>query len=214
MSYRLIIGEKNYSSWSMRAWMLMRHLGLPFEETTVSLYRPESRAAVQALGGETGLVPVLRDGELAVWDTLALFEYLHEKHGGVWPADPAARAHARSLAGEIHSGFNALRAAMPANTRARNRFAEVTPAVQADIDRAADLWTRLPSPWLFGDFSGADVMFAPVACRFQTYGVTLDGPARDYYERLLAHPLVTEWLALGAAETNRIEILERPPVVR
>lgn len=207
---QLVIGEKNYSSWSMRAWLLLRHLGVAFEEITVPLYRSDSRAAVQALGGETGLVPVLREGGLAIWDTLALFEYLHERHGGVWPAEPSARALARSLAGELHSGFSALRAAMPANTRARNRFADITPAVQADIDRVADLWTRLPSPWLFGDFSGADIMFAPVACRFQTYGVVLDGAARDYHERLLAHPLVAEWLALGAAETNRIETLERP----
>lgn len=211
--YRLILGEKNYSSWSMRAWLLLRHLDVPFDETTVPLYRPDSRAAVRAHGGETGLVPVLRDGDLAVWDTLALFEYLQERHGGVWPAEPAARARARSLAGELHAGFNALRAAMPANTRARNRFADITPAVQADIDRVAALWTRLPSPWLFGDFSGADIMFAPVACRFQTYSVTLDGAAGAYHERLLEHPLVVEWLTRGAAETNRIEELERPLVV-
>lgn len=211
--YRLILGEKNYSSWSMRAWLLLRHLDVPFDETTVPLYRPDSRAAVRAHGGETGLVPVLRDGVLAVWDTLALFEYLQERHGGVWPAEPAARARARSLAGELHAGFNALRAAMPANTRARNRFADITPAVQADIDRVADLWARLPSPWLFGDFSGADIMFAPVACRFKTYSVTLDGAAGAYRERLLEHPLVVEWLTRGAAETNRIEELERPLVV-
>jgi glutathione S-transferase len=192
----------------MRAWLVMRWLGLDFDEVTVGLYTPASRAEVRALGGATGLVPVLRAGPLAVWDTLAIFELLHEAHGGVWPDDAAARARARSLAGEVHSGMNALRAAMPVNTRARGRKAKLTPQAEAEIGRVAEIWTAAEGPWLFGAFGGADIMFAPIATRFQTYGVTLAEPARAYGERLLGHPLVAEWLALGAAESDVIPRLE------
>ncbi len=208
MTYRLVLGQANYSSWSMRAWLAMRHLGLAFETQTVGLYTADSREQVRALGGETGLVPVLRDGDLAVWDTLAIFEYLHERHGGLWPADPADRARARSLCGELHSGFAALRDAMPVNTRARGRTAVRTPAVDADVARAATIWSRAAGPWLFGGFGGADIMFAPVATRFQTYGVVLEGPAARYQQALLGHPLVAEWLALGEAEADQVPVLE------
>lgn len=209
--YTLVIGSKNYSSWSMRAWLVMHHLGLPFEEVTVDLYSDGSREAVRKLGGETGLVPVLKRGDFPIWDTLAIFETLEEAHGGVWPKAPDARARARSLAGEIHSGFNDLRAAMPVNTRARGRAAVRNAAVEADIARAIDIWASLAGGegrWLFGEFGGADIMFAPIATRFQTYGVELPLAAAVYRDALLSHPLVAEWLVLGAAETNRIESLE------
>ena len=153
MAYTLIIGEKNYSSWSLRAWLLMRHLGLPFEEVTVNLYVPNSRSVVRRMGGETGIVPVLKDGDFAIWDTLAIFETLHERHGGVWPRDARHRIRARSWAGEIHSGFNALRSAMPVNTRARGVAAERTPEVEEDIARAVKIWgngrprTRAVAVW-------------------------------------------------------------------
>ena len=212
MPYTLIIGEKNYSSWSLRAWLLMRHLGLPFEEVTVNLYLENSRAVVRGFGGETGIVPVLKDGDFAVWDTLAIFETLHERYGGVWPRDARDRARARSWGGEIHSGFNALRNAMPVNTRARGVAAERTPEVEEDIARAVAIWEtagRERGPWLFGEFSGADVMFAPIATRFQTYGVELEGKSKAYLDRMLGHPLMAEWLALGAAETNVIPRWER-----
>jgi len=210
MSCILLIGSKNYSSWSMRAWLLLRHLAVPFQERTVPLYTATSREEVRALGGETGLVPVLKQGELAIWDTLAIFEYLHETHGGVWPADPAARARARSLCGEVHSSFNALRAAMPVNTRARNRAAKRDAAVEADISRTIQVWSGpgAKGTWLFGDFGAADIVFAPIATRFQTYGVALPPAAARYGEALLSHPLVSEWLALGAAEKDRIAVLE------
>jgi len=211
MTYTLVLGQKNYSSWSMRAWLLLRWLGLDFEVITVPLYTDQSRAAVQALGGETGLVPVLKTGDLVIWDTLAIFEHFEETHRGVGPADPARRARARSLAGEVHSGLNALRAAMPVNTRARGHRAVRSAEVEADIARVTKIWTRYPGgdgPWLFGEFGGADIMFAPVATRFQTYGVELDGPAGAYQAQLLAHPLVAAWLALGAAETDVIPVLE------
>jgi glutathione S-transferase len=208
LSCRLVLGQKNYSSWSMRAWLLLRHLGIPFDEVTVPLYGEGSRDDVRAQGGETGLVPVLVHDGLAIWDTLAIFETLHERHGGVWPSDPASRARARSYVGEIHSAFGAFRAAMPVNTRARGRRVAVSAETQADIDRAETIWRRADGPWLFGEFGGADIMFSPIATRFQTYGVRLAGRAEAYRRRLLGHPLVKEWLELGAAETNVIPLLE------
>ncbi|HXI86635.1 MAG TPA: VOC family protein [Parvularculaceae bacterium] len=207
--YMLVIGPKNYSSWSMRAWLALRHIGVPFDVTVISTYTATSRSEVQEIGGETGLVPVLKDGDMAIWDTLAIFEYLHEHHNSLWPRDPASRARARSLAGEVHSGFNALRQAMPVNTRARHRKATMTREVEADIARAAHIWGTAPEgKWLFGEFSGADIMFAPVATRFQTYDVALTGRAREYQEALLGHDLVAEWLRLGAEERHTIPLLE------
>ncbi|HEX5257283.1 MAG TPA: glutathione S-transferase N-terminal domain-containing protein [Sphingomicrobium sp.] len=209
--YTLVLGQKNYSSWSMRVWLLMRFLRLPFEATTIPLYTQSSRAEVKALGGETGLVPVLRQGALAIWDTLSIFEHLHETYGRVWPSCPIERARARSICGEVHSSFNALREAMPVNTRARNRAAVRSADVETDIDRITDIWSRYPrggGQWLFGDFGGADIMFAPIATRFQTYGVELPEPARAYQTALLLHPLVDEWLSLGSAETDTISVLE------
>jgi glutathione S-transferase len=208
--FTLVLGQKNYSSWSMRAWLLLKTLEVPFEEVTIPLYRPESRGAVRALGGQTGLVPVLLDRGTAIWDTLAIFEHLYEQYPGVWPADKFARARARSLSGEIHSSFNALRAAMPVNTRARERRANRTAEVQADIQRIVQIWDEYDggSPWLFGPFSGADIMFSPIATRFQTYGVALQGSAKNYMVRLLEHPLVAQWLRLGQQEVDVIPGLE------
>jgi len=206
----LILGQKNYSSWSMRAWLLLKSLGVPFKEITVPLYRPTSREAVRAMGGQAGLVPVLIDGGTAVWDTLAIFEHLYERYPAVWPGVCAARDRARSISGEIHSGFRALRSAMPVNTRARGRRCSRTPEVEADIERVIAICNDRGggSPWLFGDFCGADIMLAPIATRFQTYGIQLDGAPKDYMDRLLAHPLVVEWLRLGAAEPDVIASLE------
>jgi len=207
--YTLIIGPKNYSSWSMRAWLLLKVLGLPFAEQTVPLYQPGSRDHVRGLGGETGLVPVLLEGDAAIWDTLAIFEHLYEAHPAVWPAHRYARAHARSLSGEVHAGFSALRSAMPVNTRARNRIARRSEAVEADIQRVVEIWTSLGgSSWLFGDFCAADIMFAPIATRFQTYGVELEGLAGDYMDRLLRHSLTMEWLELGRLESSVIPLFE------
>jgi glutathione S-transferase len=210
MTYTLILGQKNYSSWSMRAWLLLKSLNVPFDEWTVPLYRPDSREAVRALGGQTGLVPVLLDGGKAIWDTLAIFEYLYESHPAVWPANRLDRARARSISGEIHSAFHALRSAMPVNTRARGRRASLTAEVTADIERVLEIWNAHSGgrPWLFGAFSAVDIMFAPIATRFQTYGVELKGPAEKYMGRLLGHPVVAEWLRLGAEESDVIPTLE------
>lgn len=190
--------------------MILRLADLPFREVTIDLYETDARARVKALGGETGLVPVLIADNQAIWDTLAIAEYLYELKPIIWPSVPAQRARARSYAGEVHSGLNALRAAMPCNTRARNRIADRSPAVEADIARVAEIWSRAEGEWLFGEFSAADIMFAPVSARFRTYDVTLQGPAHDYCERLLAHPLAAEWFRLGKAETATIEQFELP----
>jgi glutathione S-transferase len=216
MTYTLVIGNKNYSSWSMRAWVLLRFVGAPFTEKSIDLYTDHSRDQVKNLGAETGLVPVLIDGGTIVWDTLAITEYLYERYPEVWPADSADRARARSYCGELHSSFNAVRDAMPVNARGRNRLAKRTPEVIADIERAFTIWSRAGNsnaPWLFGAFCAADVMFAPVALRFQTYAVEVPAKASSYYRALLNHPLVIEWQELGRGEKRLIERFELPEIV-
>ena len=211
MTLRLIIGNKNYSSWSMRAWMLLRFADIPFTEVNIDLYEAESRQRVIDLGGETGLVPVLVADGHPLWDTLAITEFLYEQCPRIWPSDRFDRARARAYAGEVHSGFNAVRAAMPCNTRARDRVAAVTAEVEAEIARVADIWSRKGGGWLFGDFCAADIMFAPVAARFRTFDVRLQAPAAvEYWHRLLTHPLATEWFALGEAEPMVIDQFELP----
>ena len=210
-AYTLVIGQKNYSSWSMRAWLLMRFLGLDFETVEIGLYTDGSRARVRDLGGEAGLVPVLLIDQFAIWETLAIFEWLHERHGAVWPMDPWMRARARSLCGEVSAGMQALRAAMPCNVRARERRAIRTRETDEDIARVCDIWSSRPGgecPWLFAEFGAADIMFAPIATRFRTYGVEVEGTARAYWQRLLAHPLVEEWSGLAALETDVIPSAE------
>jgi glutathione S-transferase len=207
---QLVIGNKNYSSWSMRAWMLLHLAEKPFTEIAIGLYCAGSREQVRALGGETGLVPVLIADGHPIWDTLAITEYLYEFSPKIWPADAFDRARARSYAGEVHSGLNAIRAAMPCNTRARERRAERTRDVDAEITRVAEIWSRSHGTWLFGDFCAADVMFAPIAARFRTFGVSLPGAASDYFQALLDHPLAAEWFALGELEPMVIEQFEQP----
>jgi len=194
----------------MRAWLLLRMLEVPFDELTVPLYQAQSRSAVRALGGQTGLVPVLLDGAAAIWDTMAIFEHFQELHPAVWPVARLDRAHARSISGEIHSGFHALRSAMPVNTRARNRIVARSTGVENDIERIKEILKSRScgAPWLFGSFCGADIMLAPIATRFQTYGVQLEGAADVYMNQLLGHPLVAEWLRLGEAEKDVIGSLE------
>jgi glutathione S-transferase len=198
----------------MRAWLLMRLAGVAFDETVVSLYETGSRAAVQNLGGETGLVPVLIADENPVWDTLAITETLHEAKPHIWPSDPARRSRARSYAGEVHSSLNALRDAMPVNTRGRNRQPVIDDAVRADIARVCTIWATAgryaEGPWLFGRFCAADIMFAPVAARFQTYAIQPAPEASRYYQALLSHPWVAEWFALGEAEAGTIPMFELP----
>ncbi len=214
MAYKLIIGNKNYSSWSMRAWLLLEFLEIPYEEISISLYTAESRSEVRALGGETGLVPVLIDGDQAIWETPAIVEHLFETFPKVWPKSRNQRAKARSICSEVHSSMNYLRDAMPVNTRARFRLPKLSKDVCADVQRVVEIWEKCLNDsngfWLFGDLSAADITFAPIATRFQTYGVELSGIARDYQHRILTQPLVAKWLALGARERDTIEVFERP----
>lgn len=214
MKLQLVLGNKNYSSWSMRAWLLLRMVNAPFEEIGVPLYLPGSREKVLKLGGQTGLVPVLLVDGYPIWDTLAITEHLYELYPAVWPDDRLERARARSYSGEVHSSLNALREAMPINAKGRNRIAAITPAVEQDISRVIDIWNmsgrHKNGPWLFGEFCAADIMFAPVASRFKTYGVSLSGQADRYLKQILSHPLVIEWFELGAQEKTVIEQFELP----
>lgn len=212
MSYSLIIGNKNYSSWSMRAWLLMKFVDYPFQEKIIDLYTNTSRNEAKELGGETGLVPILINDGFSIWDTLAITEYLYESSPNLWPKQKELRARARSICGEVHSGLNALRDAMPVNTRARNRHAKITKLVEEDIERVKKIWTSCLNdnngPWLFGDFCAADIFFAPIATRFQTYNVKLGGQAAEYQQMILSHHLIKEWMVLGENESSVIEQFE------
>lgn len=212
----LIIGNKNYSSWSMRPWLLLRQVGIPFEAVRIPLYVPGSEIDL-AKWSPSGKVPALHDGEIRVWDSLAICEYLAERfpEQGLWPADAAARAVARSVSAEMHAGFGALREHMSMNIRARHPGQGRTPECLADIERILAIWTdcraRFGSggDFLFGRFGVADAMFAPVVLRFETYGVALEGAARDYADAVLALPALQAWVADAVAETERIEKFER-----
>jgi len=207
--YTLYIGNKNYSSWSLRGWLATRLSGAPFREVLVQLrgtYNLENRAF-----SPTALVPALHDGDVQVWDSLAIGEYLAERHPGMWPADAAARAWARSIAAEMHSGFPTLRNEMTMCIRERVDVRPWSDALVADIARVVELWTdsrrrwSRGGPYLCGAFSLADAFYAPVAFRFQTYDVRPEGAAGEYLAALLAHPFVREWEAAAVAETTVID---------
>ncbi len=201
----LVIGNRNYSSWSMRAWLLLRWLEVDFEEIVIPLYRPDSRAAVLPWS-PNGLLPALADGDLRIWDSFAIILHLADRFPRIWPDEPAKRAFIRSTCAEMHSGFHALRREMPHNGRARNRHVPRTAELNADIARIEQIWTEgrrrfgAGGPWLAGAFGIGDIVFAPVASRFRTYGVALGPPAGDYAMALLRHPLVGRWFAEGVDE--------------
>jgi glutathione S-transferase len=201
--YELIIANKNYSSWSMRSWVLMRQLDIPFTERLVR-YRPGGYRGITP----AGRVPCLVDGDLQIWDTMSIAEYLAERHAGVWPADAGARAWARSASAEMHSGFMALRNECSMSVGMRIRRHGISEALRGDIDRLAALWTeglaRHGGPFLGGaDFTAVDAFFAPVASRVQTYALPLPAKAMNYVERLLQVAAVQEWIAGGVAEDFR-----------
>jgi glutathione S-transferase len=201
----LIIGNKNYSSWSLRPWILLRHLQLEFAELLIPLDQPDSAARIRAASA-AGRVPVLRHGGLTVWDSIAIGEYLCELAGSGLPAERAARAVARSVCAEMHAGFQALRSHWPMNARALGRRTKMTPALQRDVARIVAIWSECrlrhgaSGPWLFGEYSLADAMYAPVVLRFRTYGAELAGAARQYMAQVLADAALQEWLAAAAAE--------------
>lgn len=203
-SYTLYIGNKNYSSWSVRPWLLLRQAGIPFTEHVIPLFLPGSAEKIAALS-PSGKVPLLQHRDLQIWDSLAICEYLAERHPHLWPQDPQARAVARAVSAEMHSGFQALRNDFTMNIRRRTPR-QPSPEVQADIARIAALWTDCRArfgqngPFLFGEFSIADAMFGPVCFRFQTYGVNLDGAAGVYVRHMLAQPAFQELARDAAAE--------------
>lgn len=203
----LVIGNKNYSSWSMRPWVLLRGRGIPFRERMLKFESREWSEQIARLS-PSGLVPVLWEGEpgtgFATWDTLAIAERLHELFpgSGVWPADAQLRARARSAAAEMHAGFQALRSMMPMNIRGHHPGKGMNDDVAKDIARIGTLWAAAQGPYLFGEFSAADAFYAPVATRLVTYGVELKGAARDYQQRLLATPAVADWSADALKETE------------
>jgi glutathione S-transferase len=219
---QLYIGNKNYSSWSMRPWVLLRQAGIPFEEVLARFDSFDANSQFKAtIAGisPTGKVPVLVDGDLAIWDTLAIAEYLAEtypeKH--LWPQDKAARARARSVCAEMHSGFTALRGACPMNIEAH--LPEVgaliwrdKPAVRADVQRLVEMWTGLleqhGGPMLFGDFSIADAFYAPVCMRLHSYGLPVPPHIQAYVQRVRALPGVKAWIDGALAEQDFREFEE------
>jgi glutathione S-transferase len=207
--YELYIANKNYSSWSLRPWVLMRELAIPFREILVHFGGPENRDAFRVFS-PTGKVPCLIDGDITVWDSLAITEYVGERHAGVWPAEVRARAWARSAAAEMHSGFLALRNTCGMSCGLRIALHEVSAALARDLARIEELWSdglgRFGGPFLTGNrFCAADAFFAPVVFRIQTYGLELGETARRYAAQLLALPSMQSWYAAALAETHRDE---------
>ena len=206
---KLIIGNKNYSSWSLRAWIAARAGGFTFEEIRIPLFIPGSRERILS-HSPSGKVPCLIDHGLAVWDSLAIGEYLAEKAPQLLPRDPAARAVARAVTAEMHAGFQNLRSRMSMNIRKDYTGHGHTPEVDAEIVRIVAIWNDCRKrfgaggPYLFGSFSLADAAFAPVCFRFKTYGVTPDGAAGEYLTTMLANPYMKEWEAAALAESESI----------
>lgn len=205
---KLVIGNRNYSSWSMRPWLVMEAFGLPREEEVIPLDQPDTGARIAAVSG-AGRVPVLVDGPLTVWDSLAICEYLAERfpEKALWPRDPAARAVARSACAEMHSGFQALREACPVKVKEVFEPRPLSPSVQANVARITALWEECRrrfgqgGPWLFGAFSIADAFYAPVVSRFRTYGIPVSGAAAAWADAMWAHPAMQKWIALAKAES-------------
>lgn len=212
----LIIGNKAYSSWSMRPWFAMMGQGLKFRETVLPLFEPQTQPEIRKYSG-AGKVPILVHGGITVWDSLAIVEYLAEAFydKAWWPTDPHARAVARAVSAEMHSGFQPLRQAMGMNTRKTYPAGTgLTPDVQENIDRIKTLWTECRTkfgaggPYLFGAFSNADAMYAPVVTRFKTYSVPLDPVSQAYCDAMMAHPAMKQWYEAAAKETWVIEKYE------
>ena len=210
----LTISSKNYSSWSLRGWLLCRMAGLDFREEVLSSDDPDARAELLLLS-PSFLVPRLVHNGITVWDTLAIAEYLHEEfpQAGLLPKTLAARTHCRSISGEMHSGFANLRSALPMNLKAHYKGFKVWAAAQADIDRVVTVWheclKKYGGPYLFGERpSLADAMYAPVTTRFQTYDVKLDRTCADYCETILSLADMIEWMEEARAEPTAVEELE------
>jgi glutathione S-transferase len=214
MKPTLVIGSKNYSSWSLRPWLFSRKVGFEFEEQVINLAAPDYRAQIAAVS-PTGRVPLLLDGDLRIWDSLAICEYVADVCGRGLPEDRPLRALARCVGAEMHSGFQTLRDACPMNVRARNRHVAPTAELAADIARIDALWCECRAacgtggPWLLGEFSIADAMFAPVVLRFQTYAPVLSAPAQRYMDEALKDSALQAWQAACAKEDHVLDFVDR-----
>ena len=209
----LTLSSKNYSSWSLRGWLLARLSGLKFDEVMTAANDPSARAEILLLSPSI-LVPCLTHKGIRIWDTLAIAEYLNEikPKAGLLPADAAARARCRSISGEMHSGFSALRSALPMNLKGHFPKFKVWSRAQADIERITEIWreclAEYGGPYLFGGISMADAMYAPVVTRFLTYDVKLDKTCAEYGKRIMALPAMKEWIAAAKLEPDEIDELD------
>jgi len=210
----LVIGNKNYASWSLRPWLAMKVLGIDFDEVRIPLYLPESKMALLRYS-PAGKVPCLIDDSIRVWDSLAILEYLAETRRELWPEAPAARALARSICAEMHAGFLNLRQRMSMNIRKRHPGKGRTPESEAEARRVIDIWSDCRArfgaagPFLFGRFTAPDAMYAPVVLRFRTYEVALPAACRDYAEAILALPAMREWIDAAERETESLPQFEQ-----
>lgn len=212
---RIVIGNKRYSSWSLRGWLAAKQAGIAFDEVVIPMDTPEwAHAKTDTALMPSGKVPVLWDGDTAVWESLAIIEWLADKVGRerFWPADDAARALARSIAAEMHAGFADLRRHCPMNTGRTYPSFALIPEVERDIGRIDALWREALHSWggpfLFGEFGAADIMYAPVVTRFRTYDVMLSETSEAYVNSVLAHPFMQEWYAGAEAESWRLDRIE------
>lgn len=207
MSLKLILGNKNYSSWSLRPWIAMRQAGLDFTDEVIPLYEPGSAERI-AKYSPTGKVPVLLDGDMVIWESLAILDHLADRFpkAQMWPAEPKARAHARAVAAEMHSGFAQLRRHCPMNMRRVQKRRELTAEVAADVRRIERIWTECRErfgeggPFLFGKFGAADAMYAPVVSRFHSYAIGVGAAAEQYMAAVIALPAFNEWRDAGVSE--------------
>jgi len=218
---KLIIGNKNYSSWSLRGWLAARQSGLHFEEITIPLYGEgwdEQKREIGEIAPSQGKVPVLWDGEAVVWDSLAIVDYLADKVGRdrFWPKPDDARAMARSMVAEMHAGYQALRSECPMNIRRRVSRHQLTAQGRADVVRILTLWAEARArfghggPFLFGTFCAADIFYAPVVSRFLTYGVPVPGFAEAYMQAVWEHDWLVQWVAAAEGEECRLEQYDGP----
>jgi glutathione S-transferase len=216
MSLKLVIGNKNYSSWSMRPWLALRASNIAFEEVFISLYTGAADKQRILDFSRAGKVPILVDGDVTVWDSLAIIEYVAERfpEKRLWPENAAHRAHARAISAEMHSGFAALRNECGMNLHRPVRAIELSDEATANIARVEDIWAECrkrygqSGPYLFGNFSAADAMYAPVVHRFRTYAVAVGEETRRYMDTMMALPAFAEWTTAGLAETIIIEKFE------
>jgi glutathione S-transferase len=215
---KLIIGNRAYSSWSMRGWLAVKQSGEPFEELVVPMFDAEweKRREGDEFAPSLGKVPILWDGDVVVWDSMAIIEFLADRYGPAlyWPEDEGARAVARSMAAEMHSGFSNLRRELPMNVRKSYSAKEVSEPVREEIDRVLQLWAQARARWggtgkfLFGEWCAADMMYAPVVTRFITYGIKVPNFAGAYMKCVLSHPHVAEWIDKAQDEPWVIEQYE------